>query len=227
MKNDFKNGFIANIPIGFSVAAYGSVCGMMSSQAGVEFYEMLLMDIFIFAGSSQMLMVEMWSDSLDVLGIILAAIMINLRYFLIGASLSSLFKKSTPKQKMAYMHLCADENWAVTIARAKKEAITPLFLFGGGVCLLLIWSASTSMGYVLGEFITDPSKYALDFAFVAIFTALTFNMYHDKNNLLPWLIAAFVAIISEYFIAGKFYIVLGALTGSFSAIYLHKDTLNE
>ncbi len=223
MKNDFRNGFIANLPIGFSVATYGSVCGMMSSQSGVEFFEMMLMNIFIFAGSSQMLMVEMWSDSLDVLGIILAAIMINLRYFLIGASLNSLFSANSYKEKMAYIHLCADENWAVTIARAKKENITPLFLFGGGFCLLLIWSASTSVGYVLGEFITDSKKYALDFAFVAIFTALTFNMYHGKNNLLPWLIAAIVAIVTEHFIVGKFYIVLGALAGSFSAIYLHKD----
>ncbi|WP_024955066.1 AzlC family ABC transporter permease [Sulfurospirillum arcachonense] len=223
MKNDFKNGFVANIPIGFSVAAYGSVCGMMSSQAGVEFYEMMLMNVFIFAGSSQMIIIEMWSDSLNVLGIILAALMINLRYFLIGASLSTLFQNSSKKEKLAYMHLCADENWAVTIAKAKKQDITPLFLFGGGVCLLLIWSASTSAGFVLGEFISDPSKYALDFAFVAIFTALTFNMYHGKNNLIPWVIAALVAIVAEYFIAGKFYIVFGALAGSFSAVYLHKD----
>jgi predicted branched-subunit amino acid permease len=41
---------------------------------------------------------------------ILAALMINLRYFLIGASLSALFQNSTSKEKMIYMHLCADEN---------------------------------------------------------------------------------------------------------------------
>lgn len=222
MKNDFRDGFIANLPIGISVAAYGSVCGMMSSQAGVEFYEMILMNFFIFAGSAQMLMVEMWSENLDVFGIIIAALMINLRYFLIGASLSSLFAKSNPKEKMAYMHLCADENWAVTIAKARKSDITPLFLFGGGICLLLIWSASTSAGFILGEFITDPAKYALDFAFVAIFTALTFNMYHGKSNILPWIIAAITAIASEHYIDGKFYIVLGALVGSLSAVFLER-----
>ena len=40
--------------------------------------------------------------------------------------------------KFIYMHLVADENWAVTIERSKRESITPLFLFGGGICLFSI-----------------------------------------------------------------------------------------
>lgn len=225
MKNDFKNGFIANIPIGISVAVFGSVCGVMSSQAGVEFYEMILMNIFIFAGSSQLVMVQMWNYQLDIVGLVLAALMMNLRYFLIGATLHSLFAKSSSKEKKLYMHLVADENWAITMQRVKQEAISPLFLFGGGICLALIWNASTSAGYVLGSFIQNPQKYALDFTFISIFAALTFKMYQGKGNLLPWFIAAAVSVLVEYFIPGKFYIIFGALTGSFCAVFLQREHL--
>lgn len=223
MKNDFRDGFIANIPIGVSVFAYGSVLGMLCTQKGVSLLELVLMNFFIFAGSAQFVMVEMWSSTLDVIGIVLAALMINLRYFLVGASLNPLFVGSSKKEKFRYMHLVADENWAITINRMKNEELTPLFLFGGGVSLLLIWSLGTVMGYSLGGFISDPSKYGLDFAFVAIFTALAFNMYKGKENLIPWFITALVAIISEHFIPGKFYIVIGAIAGSLSAVYLTKE----
>lgn len=226
MNEDFKNGFIANIPIGFSVFTYGSVLGMLCTQKGIELHELILMNFFIFAGSAQFVIVDMWSNTLDVLGIVLASLMINLRYFLVGASLHPLFLYSSKKDKFKYMHLVADENWAVTMNKLKTQELTPLFLFGGGVSILLTWSLGTIIGYTLGEFINDPSKYGLDFAFVAIFSALTFNMYKGKDDLIPWCITALCAVISEYFIPGKFYIIVGAICGSISAVYLHKRQLN-
>ncbi len=223
MNNDFRNGFMANIPIGVSVFAYGSVLGMLCTQKGVALYELVLMNLFIFAGSAQFIMVDMWSSSLDVIGIVLAALIINLRYFLVGASLNPIFINSSKKDKFRFMHFVADENWAVTINRMKSEPITPWFLFGGGISLFLTWSLGTISGFVFGGFISDPAKYGLDFAFISIFTALCFNMYKGKNDLLPWFIAAFVAVLSEHYIGGKFYIVIGAIAGSLSAVYLVKD----
>lgn len=226
MNNDFKNGFIANLPIGLSVFAYGSVLGMLCTQKGISLLELVLMNFLIFAGSSQFVIVEMWSSSLDLIGIVFAALMINLRYFLVGASLNPLFVNSSKIDKFKYMHLVADENWAITINKLKSQELTPLFLFGGGVSILFTWSLGTISGYTLGEFISDPSKYGLDFAFVAIFTALTFNMYKGKGDLLPWFITALIAILCEHFIPGKFYIIIGAVVGSLSAVYLSKEQDN-
>jgi len=220
--NNFIRGIKANIPIGLSVFAYGAVLGMICSQKGVEIYQLTLMNVFIFAGTSQFIIVDMWEDLSQIFPIVLAALLINLRYFLIGASLNSLFKNSTIKEKIIYMHLVADENWAVTIERNKHEIITPLFLFGGGVCLFSIWSFGTYTGYLFAGFISDPSLYALDFAFIAIFTALCFNLYQNKTNLIPWTFAAVVAYICEYLFGGNLYIVLGAISGSLVGVLLEK-----
>ena len=76
------------------------------------------------------------------------------------------------------------------------------------------------MGYIFSGFISDPSKYALDFAFIAIFTALCFNLYQGKRNLIPWLIAAVVAYVTEYLFGGNLYIVLGAIAGSLVGVIL-------
>ena len=214
ISNDFVNGAKANTPIGLSVFAYGAVLGMICAQKGVEIYQLTLMNVFIFAGTSQFIIVDKWNNISEIFTIVAAALLINLRYFLIGASLNSLFKKSSLRDKFIYMHLVADENWAVTIERSKRESITPLFLFGGGICLFSIWSIGTYLGYIFAGFINDPSKYALDFAFIAIFTALCFNLYQDKRNLVPWITAAIIAYASEYLFGGNLYIVLGAIAGS-------------
>ena len=220
ISNDFINGAKANTPIGLSVFAYGAVLGIICAQKGVEIYQLTLMNVFIFAGTSQFIIVDKWNNISEIFTIVAAALLINLRYFLIGASLNSLFKKSSLRDKFIYMHLVADENWAVTIERSKRDSITPLFLFGGGICLFSIWSIGTYLGYIFAGFISDPSKYALDFAFIAIFTALCFNLYQGKRNLIPWLVAAVVAYVTEYLFGGNLYIVLGAIAGSLVGVIL-------
>ena len=95
---------------------------MICAQKGVEIYQLTLMNVFIFAGTSQFIIVDKWNNISEIFTIVAAALLINLRYFLIGASLNSLFKKSSLMDKFIYMHLVADENWAVTIERSKREA---------------------------------------------------------------------------------------------------------
>ena len=214
MKSNFIKGFSATIPVAISVAAYGLVLGVLAYSKGVTFFELLLMDVVTFAGSAQFLMVELWKDPLPVTEMLFAVFAINLRYLLIGASLTPLFKGSSLFEKAALMHLVADENWAVTLSRLKKEKITPYFLFGGGICLVIFWLISTLAGHTFGFMISDPYSVALDFVIIIIFTALVASFYDGKDSLLPWIVAAIFAYISFLFIPGKWYIVIGGLTGA-------------
>lgn len=221
MKNEFIDGFIANIPIALSVFVYGSVLGMFCIQKDISLYELVLMNIFIFAGSAQFVMVDMWSSTLDIIGIVLAALMINLRYFLIGASLNSLFINSSKKEKFKFMHFVTDECWAITMNRLKSQELGPTFLFGGGICIFIFWFSGTILGYIFGDFISNPSKYGLDFAFIAIFTALIFGMYKSRKDIFPWIITGFVAIVCEHYMGGKAYIVIAAIVGSSCAVFFY------
>lgn len=214
MKSNFIKGFSATIPVAISVAAYGLVLGVLAYSKGVTFFELLLMDVVTFAGSAQFLMVELWKDPLPVTEMLFAVFAINLRYLLIGASLTPLFKGSSLFEKAALMHLVADENWAVTLSRLKKEKISPYFLFGGGICLVIFWLISTLAGHTFGFMISDPYSVALDFVIIIIFTALVASFYDGKDNLLPWIVAAIFAYLSFLFIPGKWYIVIGGLTGA-------------
>lgn len=209
-----QKGAVANLPVAASVGAYGSVLGVLAAQKNVSWLELLLMNLSVFAGSAQFVMVDMWAPQLPVLEMIFAVMIINLRYLLIGASLKPVFHGATITQKSMIMHLVADENWAVTMAEHRKGSVTIWFLLGGGICLFFVWSFGTLFGHRLGALVHNPEALALDFAFTAVFTALAVSLWRGKNDVLPWAGAAVLAILAEKFLPGKWYIIIGGAGGA-------------
>ena len=215
--NQIRSGCVANLPVAASVAAYGSVLGVLTAQKNIGLLTLLMMNLSIFAGSAQFVMVEMWIPPLPILEIALAVMVINMRYLLIGASLNPIFSGKSLRHKFLMMHLVADENWAVTIAAHRKGGATTYFLFGGGLCLLSAWCAGTLSGHLLGTAIQNPEALALDFAFFAIFTALTISLWQGKKDALPWTTAVMLSVAAAEYLPGKWYIVVGGISGALVA----------
>lgn len=216
-----RTGFVANLVVAASVAAYGSVLGLIAAKKGLSWFELLVMNLSVFAGSAQFVMVDMWLPPLPIAEITLAVLVINMRYLLIGASLEPLFRGKSFRQKVLFMHLVADENWAMTMARfRRKEWTTIWFLLGGGLCVQSAWCAGTMAGHRLGTVISNPEQFGLDFAFVAVFTALVFSFWRGRQDLLPWLLTAVLAFIAEKLIPGKWYILVGGVGGALLTAFL-------
>lgn len=51
-------------------------------------------------------------------------------------------------------------------------------------------------------------------------------MYEGKSYMLPWVVAIFVAVLSEYYLGGKWYVILGAISGSLAGVFVHKRQEN-
>ncbi len=214
MIEEMRRGAVANLPVGASVAAYGSVLGMLAAQKGLTWLQLLAMNLSVFAGSAQFVMVEMWVPPLPVVEMTLAVLIINMRYLLIGASLEPLFTGKSLFHKAGIIHLVADENWAITMAAHRASGASTGFLLGGGLCLCCIWSMGTLLGHRLGALVAQPERFALDFAFVAVFTALTVSMWRGKSEIAPWVTAALLAVAAERWLPGKWYIVIGGVSGA-------------
>jgi len=218
MISQLKKGAIANLPVAASVAVYGSVLGVLAAQKNISWLELLIMNLSIFAGSAQFVMVDMWAPQIPILEIVSAVLIINLRYLLIGASLNPLFQGATINQKSFIMHFVADENWAVTMAEYRNGTATIWFLLGGGFCIIIVWCLGTMVGHQLGAIIQHPELWALDFAFAAVFTAFAVNLWRGKTDISPWVSAAVIAILTEKFFPGKWYIVVGGIGGAMAQL---------
>jgi predicted branched-subunit amino acid permease len=169
----------------------------------------------------------MWTPPLPVVEITMAVLAINLRYLLIGASLNPVFVGTILKEKLLMMHLVSDENWAVTMAAHRRGEASPFFLLGGGVCICAFWCMGTLLGHGLGVVIERPEAYALDFAFIAVFTALTVSMWRGRQEVLPWLVAAVCAVAAEKLLPGKWYIIIGGVAGALVPAILSGGEVHE
>ena len=221
--DQFLAGARACIPVAISVAAYGMVWGMLARTAGLSLLEVMMMSGLVFAGSAQFVALDLWTatpSSLPVGPLVLAALIVNLRYLLLTATLRPLYPSSNLGRGALSMYLVTDENWAMTVAAMSHGGGSVAFLMGGGVMAWLSWMTTNVTGYGLGSAIDDPSRWGLDFAFTATFLALLLGMWRGKADLLPWLVAALVAIATAGSLEGSWHILAGGLTGSFAGAIL-------
>jgi len=222
-----RMGFVANLPLAVSVAVYGSILGVLAAQKQISWIELLAMNLSIFAGAAQFVMVDMWIPPLPILEITLAVLAINFRYMLIGASLQPIFQGKSLLHKVLMMHFVADENWAMTMAEDRKGKASTDFLFGGGLCILFAWCLGTMAGHTLGAVVQKPETYALDFVFVAVFTALVMTLWRGRQDLAPWLAAALSAVLFYQLLPGKWYIVIGGISGALVPVFYPSSSESE
>jgi 4-azaleucine resistance transporter AzlC len=208
------------VPVAISIAAYGVVWGVLARGAGLSLLEVILMSGLVFAGSAQFVALDLWTltpSSLPIGPLIVAALIINLRYVLLTATLRPLFGPGQQLRGALTMFMVSDETWALTVGEMSKgKRGTVGFLVGAGIVAYAVWMASTVTGHVLGSAIDDPTKYGLDFAFTATFLALLLGMWKGKADLVPWIVGALAAIVSARLVPGSWYILIGGLVGSFA-----------
>ena len=223
--DQFYAGARACIPVVISVAAYGVVWGVLARGAGLSLLEVILMSGLVFAGSAQFVALDLWTATpagLPIGPLILAALIVNLRYLLLTATLRPLFRPDQQLKGALMMGIVSDETWAMTVGEMAKGRGTVAFLLGGGIFAYICWMATTVIGHTLGSAIDDPGKYGLDFAFTATFLALLLGMWKGRGDLIPWLVAALAAIVSARLIPGSWYILIGGIVGSLAGAIVER-----
>lgn len=216
-RDQFWLGMRMFTPVAISIAAYGLVWGVLAGQAGMSVLEVALMSGIVFAGSSQFVVLDMWTPgSLPLVSIVIATAIVNLRILLMSATLRPLLSPLPLGRALGATFFVSDESWAITMSEVRKGRGSIAFFLGAGVLCWLSWMLSTLIGRVLGAFIDDPTRYGLDFAFTATFLALLLGMWKGRGDLVPWIVAALAAIATSRLVEGNWYIIVGGLAGSFA-----------
>lgn len=206
------------LPIAVSGVAIGLVFGVLARQAGLSALEAGLMSALVFSGAAQFVVIGIWASPVPLAGVVLATLVVGLRHLLMGAAISPWFSRLSRRKAFGSVFFMADENWAMTIREFQKGRKDAAFLLGGGIMMAVSWTTFTFVGSAAGSFIEDPAKWGLDFAFTAVFIALLVGLWRGKSSLLPWAVAAVVAVLAHEFLPGQWYILLGGLSGSMAGV---------
>jgi 4-azaleucine resistance transporter AzlC len=217
------DGMRQSVPLLIAVFSYGIVFGVLARQAGMTLVESMMMSGLVFAGASQFASLDLWNAPLPVITIVITTLAVNLRFVLMGASLRPWFHTLSAGRTYGSVFFMGDESWALTMREFNAGGNNAAILIGSGLAQLIAWVASTSIGHTLGQVIQNPEQWGLDFVFTAAFAALLVGMWKKKSDLLPWSVAAILALAGSLWLPGKWYILLGGLGGSLSGLIGARD----
>jgi 4-azaleucine resistance transporter AzlC len=212
-RSEVLDGMRAILPLLLAAAPIGFVFGAVAAGNGLSPTETLLMSALVFAGGSQFIAMDLWTHPASWAALGFAALLVNLRHILMGASLERSLQQFRPLQKLPALLVMADENWAIAEARARRIVLTPAFYLGLSLPFYLGWIAASLAGALFGALIGDVAVYGLDFAFPAVFIVLLMGFWKGRETGLVLAASAMAALVVHKLVPGAWYIAAGALAG--------------
>lgn len=206
-------GVIKTLPLTVGSLAYGLVFGVLAGNVGLTVTEATVMSGIVFTGAGQVAAMNLWTMPPPLLTIWLTTALVSLRYIVLGAALRPWLSQLRPLQAYGTLAVLFDQGWAMGLLEYRAGRRDAGYLLGGGLAMLLAWVVGTVSGFLLGNLAPDPAAWSLDFAPTAIFVALIAGIWRGKNDAIPWLVAALVAIAAHQLLAGPWYVPLGAAAG--------------
>jgi 4-azaleucine resistance transporter AzlC len=182
-----RKGARLALPLFPAVAALGASFGVLARTAHVGALAAVVMSATTFAGSSQVAAVSVLGAGGGAVAAIVAALLLNARYAPIGISVATSFRGSIAK-RFVQSQLVVDESWA--LSRGDLGV-----LLGVGTVLWFAWVGGTAAGAVAGQAIGDPSKFGLDGAFAALFTALLATQLGSRPRVTAAVAGAAIAAV--------------------------------
>lgn len=217
---EFLAGASMGAPAAISVVPIGLLYGALATQKGLSPLEIALACALIFAGSAQFVALELWTTPASWVVLGFAALTINLRHIMMGASLGRRLRRFSLLQKLTGMWQLSDESWAMAERRARLAPLTPACFWGVSLVIYLSWLLFSVAGAMLGALMDDPARYGFDFAFAALFTGLIVGFWRGSRTGAVIAASAVAALAVKSVAGGAWFVVAGGLAGMLVAAAL-------
>ena len=207
-----RAGFIASLALVPSVFVYGTVFGGLAVQSGLWPLEVWTMSLLVFAGASQFVAVPMIAAGAPVLAVVVTTYVINMRHYLMAATLAPSFRGFRRPWLALIAHLINDESFAVASARSRPPD-AGVYL-GSAAAISGSFVVGVVVGTLLGGLVDRPERYGLDFAFPAVFLSLVAVQLRRRSDWLIAIGAAALAVALALVLPGNWHILIAGLAAS-------------
>ena len=209
---NFIDGARDSLPILLGVVPFALICSVAAVGVGLTPVEAIGMSFIVFAGASQLAVLQLMGQGAVWLVMVLTAWVINLRFTMYSATLAPYLQKEPLYRKAPFAYILSDQAFGVSMSHFANEIPTnpAWYYYGVAAAIWLTWNISSIAGALLGTLV--PESWGLDFAFPLSFMALMFAALRDR----PTVLAALVGGTSAILVRGLPYnlgLILAALLG--------------
>src|SRR3990172_5801384 len=222
MKNkhrDFITGARDTLPILLGVVPFAMICSVAAVSVGLTPFEAVGMSFIVFAGASQLAVLQLMGEGALWLVMVLTAWTINLRFTMYSAALAPYLQKEPLFRKAPFAYMLSDQAFGVTMGHFANElpANPAWYYYGAAAAVWVTWNTSAVIGALLGTLV--PASWGLDFAFPLSFMALMFAALKDRPAVLAAAVAGLIAVLAKglpYNLGLVLAALLGIGTGMFA-----------
>lgn len=213
-------GFRAAFPLGFGMIPFGLVTGLLAGRQGMSALESTLMSVLVFGGASQIVALETWDGAAPLLGAATAALIVNLRFALLGPVLAPWLRATPGPWRWLGIATLVDHAFALSVAEMRAGRDDAAFLPGAAMALMIWWIPATVAGHAFAGVMALGAGSPLFFAAPAAFIALLVPLWRGvRQDALPWLVGALVALASAQLLPGAWHIAAGGIAGAASGAF--------
>lgn len=193
---DFSTGMKDGLSIAIGYFPVALTFGLLAKTAGLSIIEATAMSLFVYAGASQYIALSLITAAVHPFVIVINTFIVNIRHFLMTASLNEKMEPEKKSIKAAYAFGITDETFSV-LATSKKEKISTAYAFGVTFIAYASWVSFTVLGHIIGANLPLFLQAAMSIALYAMFVGLLVPSM--KGNRKVILLAGLAATIQSFF----------------------------
>lgn len=213
-RSRFFRGVRLGLPIFLGYMPVGAAFGILATTQGFTVTQAVLNSATALAGAGQFIGLSMMGAGAGALTVLAATTVVNLRYVLFGATMSTHLKQTPLPGQAALAFTLTDETFAVNIVDQRQGGASALSMAGVGAIAWAGWVLGTLLGATAASFIGDPYRFGVAFAMPAMFTALLVAQAEDRRHIVVAVIAAVLAVLFAVLLPGKWYIVAASVSAA-------------
>lgn len=202
------------LPLCLSYVPIGLACGILLNKAGFNAILTLLVSLMVFSGGAQFLIASMLVTNAPIHTIVLMLFFLELRYALLGSSLSQYLRGTSKRFLYVFALHMNDENYAVNYLKfATDKEWRPGDALMVEHYTLLFWSVANLIGSIIGGFIHINLE-IVDFALTAMFLYMIVMQLKNRLTILISFVSACFAIIAMCLLKSTMGLIVATLAAS-------------
>jgi len=171
----FLAGARDSAPFLLVVGPFAMLFGVVGTEAGLDFLQVLSMSVLVIAGAAQLTALQLMTEQAPAAVVLASAFAVNLRMAMYSAALAPHIGAAPLWQRACAAYLLVDQSYALAQARFETGPALTLpgrmaYFFGTMVLNAPVWYGGTVLGALIGRGV--PAALALDFAVPVTFLAL-------------------------------------------------------
>ena len=179
-----------SMPLCLSYLPIGIACGILLNAAGMNFVLTFLVSIMVFSGGAQFTLASLLVSDAPITSIFMTLFFLELRYALLGSSLSRYMRSESQKLVLIFSASMNDENYAINYMKfvtdkdwSAKDALLVEYYS------LASWATGNLLGGLIGSAV-QIDLMIVDFALTALFIYMIVMQVRQRLTL-------FVGILSN------------------------------